>query len=240
MYHLYKKYISLPLIQAVLVLLAIVFTLKACDVISHDDHDDHDDHTDPVGFVIEQNDVEILRFENNQYTWNSDSWDEYFRNDVTGLVISPDVIELTEENTTGMTPTLRMRWIDEDGDIFDLPDLSEADGGEYWFDWEWEKPNTLSGDCSPDDRVHNEAIQNGEIRPANLEQLESDGQWGFHFRADHAGEDRVRFSILHGFGDDAHADFTSGWMIVTIPDDDHDLIDENGVYLHESDKCRTR
>lgn len=238
MHYINREFISLSVFQSVLVLLAVMIILNACDVTSHDD--DHDDHADPVGFVIDQNNVEILRFENNQYTWNSDSWDEYFRDGVEGLVISPEVIELSVENPRGLTPVLRIRWVEEDGDVFDMPDLSEAEGGEYWVDWEWEKPNTLSSDCSPDDRANTEAIQNGEIRPANLEQHGSDGQWRFHIRADHAGEDRIRFMILHGFGDNAHADFTSGWMNVTVTGDEHELIDENGVYMHERDKCRTR
>jgi hypothetical protein len=209
------------------------FTLQACDITSTDD----EGHADAVGFVIVQNNVEILRFENNQYTWNpSGTWDDYFRDGVNGIVISPEVIELTPENPRGMTPSVFIRWIDADGDLFDLPDLTEEEGGEYWLNWEWEKPNVLGSECSAEAREDVDALN--LIRPANLEQHGSDGQWGFHFRADHAGQDRVRFRLMHEHGSAAHSDFTSQWLTVVVADDDHDMIDENGIYQHTRNKCR--
>lgn len=212
------------------------FTLNSCDTTSSDDHDDHQDAR---GFIIDQNNAEIVRFQNNEFIWNpSDSWADYYREGMDGIVISPDVIELTAENPRGMTPSVAIRWVDMDGDVFDLPDLSEDEGGEYWLQWEWETVNTLTEECTDEAREDVDALD--QIRPSNLEQHGGDGQWGFHFRADHAGEDRIRFSLMHGHGDGAHPDFTSGWMTVIVPHDEHDLIDENGIYLHERNKCRTR
>jgi hypothetical protein len=214
---------------------AALFTFQACDTTSSNDHDEH---IDAVGFILVQNNAEILRYENNQFTWNpSGTWGDYFRDDADGIVISADVIDLTEDNPRGMTPSVTLRWLDADGEPFDLPDLSEEEGGEYWLDWQWEKPNTLTDECTAEAREDVGALD--DIRPANLEQHGSDGQWGFHFRADHAGQDRIRFRLMHGHGADAHPDVTSQWMNVVVPHDEHDLIDENGIYLHERNKCRT-
>jgi len=205
------------------------FLFLSCDTTSTDP-DDPDDHADAVGFVIEQNNAEILRFENNQVVWNPEgAWDDYYRDDIDAIVISPDVIELSENNPRGMTPSVTLRWIDPDGEVFDLPDDDE---GEFSLSWEWEKPNTVDGDCSQEARENVDHLD--QIRPANIEQHGSDGLWGFHFRADHAGQDRVRFSLIHV----DHADFTSGWINVYVPHDEHDLIDENGIYMHTRDKCR--
>lgn len=205
-----------------------LFTLQSCDTTSVDDHDGHED---AVGFVIVQNNAEILRFENNQAVWNpGGTWDVYYRDGIDAIVISPDVIELTEDNPRGMTPSVAIRWIDSDGDVYDLPD---DESGEFSLNWEWKKPNTLNGECTTEARENTDDLD--AIRPANLEQHGSDGLWGFHFRADHAGEDRIRFSLIH----DDHADFTSGWINVVVPHDEHSLIDENGIYLHERNKCRT-
>ena len=216
--------------------ISISIIISGCDTTSTDN--DHDEHADATGFVIVQNNAEIVRYENNIFNWNSSgTWDDYFRDDIDAVVISPDVIDLTIENPRGMTPSVFIRWVDADGDVFDLPNLSEDEGGEFWLDWQWEKPNTLTEECS--DEARENIADLNEIRPANLEQHGSDGQWGFHFRADHAGEDRIRFRLMHGHGTDAHADFVSQWMNVYVPHDDHDLIDENGIYMHERDKCRT-
>ncbi|CAN5323943.1 hypothetical protein BH23BAC3_BH23BAC3_20490 [soil metagenome] len=201
--------------------------LISCDTTSTDDLDDHQG---ALGFVIVQNNAEIVRFQNNQYLWNPDgSWDDYYRDGVNALVLSPDVLEFSEANPRGMTPSVTLRWIDGDGDVFDLPD---DETGEFSLSWEWEKPNTLTDECSDEARENPEALD--QIRPANLEQHGSDGLWGFHFRADHTGSDRVRFSLIH----DDHPDFTSQWMDVVVADDEHALIDENGIYMHERNKCR--
>ncbi len=217
-----------------LFIVAAMLFVQACDTTSTDDEDDHIDAT---GFILVQNNAEILRYENNQYFWNtSGTWDDYFREGVDGIVISTDVIDLTQDNPRGMTPSIALRWLDADGEPFDLPDLSEEEGGEYWLDWEWEKPNTLTSECSDEARVDITAL--GDIRPANLEQHGSDGQWGFHFRADHTGQDRIRFRLMHEHGQAAHSDFTSQWMNVYVPHDDHEMIDENGIYLHTRSKCR--
>jgi hypothetical protein len=212
-----------------LALIAIaLFTFQACDTTSVDDHDEHED---AVGFVITQNNAEILRFENNQAVWNPDgAWDDYYREGIDAIVLSPDVIQLTADNPRGMTPSVTLRWIDEDGDVYDLPD---DETGEFSLLWEWEKPNTIVDECSAEARENTEVLDT--IRPANLEQHGEDGLWGFHFRADHAGQDRLRFSLMH----DDHPDFTSGWINVVVAHDEHDLIDENGIYLHERNKCRT-
>lgn len=215
--------LQLIFLSALIILASI---LQGCDTTSADD-----DHEDATGFVIVQNNAEILRFENNQTIWNPDgTWDAYYRDGVDAIVISPDVIELTENNPRGMTPSVVLRWIDEDGDVFDLPD---DETGDFSLHWEWEKPNTLSGECTAEARENVDQLD--AIRPANLEQHGGDGLWGFHFRTDHAGQDRIRFSLMH----DDHPDFTSGWINLVVPHDDHSLIDENGIYLHERNKCRT-
>lgn len=205
-----------------------LFTIQACDTTSVDDQDEHQD---AVGFVITQNNAEILRFENNQAVWNpGGAWNDYYRDGIDAIVISPDVILLTQEFPSGMTPSLKLRWIDEDGDVYDLPD---DESGEYSLLWEWEKPNTITGECTAEARENTEVLD--AIRPANLEQHGEDGLWGFHFRADHAGQDRLRFSLMH----DDHPDFTSGWINVVVAHDEHNLIDENGIYMHTRNKCRT-
>ena len=205
-----------------------LFTIQACDTTSVDDHDEHED---AVGFVITQNNAEILRFENNQAVWNPDgAWNDYYRDGINAIILSPDVIQLTADNPRGMTPSVTLRWIDEDGDVYDLPD---DESGEYDLHWEWEKPNIIANECTAEARENTEVLD--AIRPANLEQHGEDGLWGFHFRADHAGQDRLRFSLMH----DDHPDFTSGWINVVVAHDEHDLIDENGIYMHTRNKCRT-
>ena len=208
-------------------LVALLFTAQACDTTSVDDHDEH---ADAVGLVITQDDVEILRVENRDVIWNPDgAWDEYYRDGIDAIVLSPEVLEFSEENPRGMTPSVTIRWIDADGEVFNLPD---EESGEFSLSWEWQKPNTLTEECSDEAREDVEALD--DIRPANLEQHGNDGLWGFHFRSDHAGEDRVRFSLIH----DDHADFRSSWIDVVVPHDEHPLIDENGIYMHERSKCR--
>ena len=208
-------------------LVALLFTAQACDTTSVDDHDEH---ADAVGLVITQDDVEILRVENRDVIWNPDgAWDEYYRDGIDAIVLSPEVLEFSEENPRGMTPSVTIRWIDADGEVFNLPD---EESGEFSLSWEWQKPNTLTEECSDEAREDVEALD--DIRPANLEQHGNDGLWGFHFRSDHAGEDRVRFSLIH----DDHADFRSSWIDVVVPHDEHPLIDEKGIYMHERSKCR--
>jgi len=225
---------SIQLFSFITAGLFALLLFHACGV-TDSDHD----HSDAVGFVILQNNAEVFRFENNQAQWNPDgAWDDYYRDGINALVLSPDVVDLTEDNPRGMTPSVFIRWIAPDGDLFELPDLGEEEGGEYWLDWQWEKPNTAGGvACTDNARVDTGVLD--QIRPANLEQHGSDGQWGFHFRADHAGEDRIRFRLMHGHGSGAHSDFTSGWInIVVEHTDDHPLIDENGIYHHTRNKCR--
>jgi len=214
-------------------LVALLFTTQACDTTSVDDHDEH---ADAVGMVLSQDNVEILRVENREVIWNPDGvWGEYYRDDIDAIVLSPEVLEFSEANPRGMTPSVTVRWLDADGDVFDLPN---DETGEFSLSWEWEKPNTLSGECDSQDGGREEEREDVEalddIRPANLEQYGDDGLWGFHFRSDHAGEDRVRFSLIH----DDHADFTSAWIDVVVPHDEHPLIDEYGIYMHERSKCR--
>lgn len=211
------------------------FALYACS--DNPVSTDNDDHADAVGFAILLNNAEILRFENNQYNYNpGGTWDDYFRviDGETHFVLSPDVVP---DMTRGMTPTVTLRWIDEDGNLFDLPEEKLPDGsanpeGEWRLEWDWEKPLVLDGECTDEKREMDLNL----IRPSNLEQHGSDGSWGFHFRADHAGSDRIRFHLLHG----DHADFTSGWMTIVVAHDDHELIDENGVWNHDRNKCRVR
>jgi hypothetical protein len=149
-------------------------------------------------------------------------------------VLSPDVVA---DMSRGMTPVVTVRWIDHDGDLFDLPEERLPNGdpnpeGEYRLEWDWEKPLVQAGECTDEARETNLDA----IRPANIEQHGSDGSWGFHFRGDHAGTDRIRFHLMHG----DHSDFTSGWLNVVVADDDHELIDENGVWNHTRNKCRIR
>lgn len=188
-------------------LVLTVFALTACDNPSGHDHD----HADAVGFVILQNNAEILRFENNQFNYNKDgAWDEYF-SEVDGetvFTLSPAVIP---DMSRGMTPSVTIRWIDGDGDLFDLEE--EADGGEYRLEWTW-------------------GMDLGE-RPANIEQHGSDGSWSFHFRADHVGDDVITFRLDHG----DHSDFVASPMPVYVADGEGV---EDGVYPHERDRSRER
>jgi hypothetical protein len=211
-------------VRAIAMFFVAAVLFVSCNTVGHDH-----DHADAVGFVIEQNNAEILRFEGNQFVYNRDGvWDEYFTT-VDGeevFTLSPDVIS---DMSRGMTPSVTIRWIDSDGDLFDLEE--EDEGGDYSLRVQWEKPLYLGSECSEEERTSNL----DDVRPATIEQHGSDGTWSFHFRADHAGMDQIRFYLWHS----DHADLESGWMPVHVADADHEDIDENGVYLHERDKCRS-
>jgi hypothetical protein len=226
------KYLNTNILNSTLVLFVFAtFGLIACK-----SNDDLADHADAVGYVLELNNAEILRFENNQYEWNPEGTrDDYYQelNGETYFTLSPEVID---DMSGGMTPTITVRWLDGDGEKFDLPE--EDEGGEYWLDWDWQKPNTLTDECSQEAREDTEDLE--AIRPANLEQHGSDRSWGFHFRADHVGQDQIRFKLMHLFGEAAHADLVSGWFTVVVADAEHDQIDENGIYMHERNRCRER
>lgn len=213
-------------IRLLSLMLIISVLFVSCDNSVNSD----DDHSDAVGFVILQNNAEILRFQGNQFIYNQDGvWDDYFRtvdNEVV-FTLSPAVIP---DMDRGLTPSVFIQWIDQDGNLFDLP--QEADGGEFRLEFNWEKDNTTGSECSEEARTSNL----DQIRPSNLEQHGSDGSWGFHFRADHAGTDRIRFRLQHI----DHDDLVSGYMTVNVAHDEHDQISEEGIYLHTRDKCRTR
>lgn len=215
------------ILRLIILLVATSLFLISCD---NTVDGDADDHADAFGFVIEQNNAEILRFQNNQYVLNPDgAWNEYFTT-VDGeqiLTISPDVVP---DMSRGMTPSVFVRWLDRDGNKFDLPE--EADGGEYRLEFDWTKPNVLSGECSDEARVQDL----NQIRPANIEQHGSDGSWGFHLRGDHSGTDEIVFRLMHV----DHDDFVSRPLRVHVAYAEHPQITEDGIWQHERNKCRTR
>lgn len=201
------------------------FIAIGCDNPVHDDGD----HADAVGFIIEQNNEEIIRFENNEYIYNQDGvGEDYFRdyNGTTYFTLSPDVVELSGDSPGGRTPNMVIRWIDADGDIFDHEENDE----EYSLDFVWNKP----ADDEYCTRQEREALTEAddEIRPANIEQQ---GSWAFSFRADHIGEAEITWTLNHG----DHGDFTSTAMRTVVADDEHEMV-QNGQYLHEEDRCRVR
>lgn len=210
----------------------LLITLLSVLLISCDNSvsSDENGHADAFGFVIEQNNAEILRFQNNQYTLNPNgAWDEYFTT-VDGEQILTISSAVVPDMSRGMTPSVFVRWLDRDGNKFDLPE--EADGGEFRLEFDWAKPNVLSGECTDEARVQDR----DQIRPANLEQHGSDGSWGFHFRADHTGTDEITFRLQHI----DHDDFVSRPLRVHIAHEDHPSITEDGIWMHERNKCRTR
>lgn len=201
----------------------LTFFAFACDNPVHDDDDD--DHTDAVGFVLVQDNSEILRYEND-FIYNDEVWPDYFRehNGSIHFTLSPDVIEDME---TGLTPAILIRWLDSDGDIFD-----QEEDSEYTLDFTWSKPSD-DENCDLEDRQSLDEPET-EIRPANIE-LHDEEPWEFHFRADHVGEATISWTLNH----DGHSDFTSTVMTVIVADDKHELL-QNGQYLHAKDRCRTR
>lgn len=215
-------------ISTILSLLIILLAVSGCGV-TDSDHDE-DEHEEAIGFVLLEGNTELIRYENGDFQPDQDGTaGDYFRDNADGLVLSPDVVNLSDSSPSGMTPTLTVRWIAEDGDLFDLHTEDN-----YWLSWEWEKPNTLTDSCGDEARTDPGTLD--QLRPANIEQHLDDGDspWEFHFRADHAGTDRIRFRLMHN----DHDDFRSEWMDLAVADDDHPRIDSNGVYQHNRDRCR--
>ncbi|MEX2585058.1 MAG: hypothetical protein WD315_01610 [Balneolaceae bacterium] len=208
-----------------LILLITLLFITGCGVTDSDHDEDHEEHEEAIGFVLLEGDTELIRYENGKA---GDAAGDYFRDNIDALVLSPDVVNLSDSSPSGMTPTLTVRWIAEDGDLFDLHTEDN-----YWLSWEWDKDNTPTESCNEEARTDPETLD--QLRPANIEQhLDEDSPWQFHFRADHAGTDRIRFRLMHN----DHDDFRSDWMDLAVADDDHPRIDENGIYQHNRDRCR--
>lgn len=224
-----------------LLIILSLLVMAGCD--TTDPHiEEENGHAEPVGFTLQIEGETLVSVPNSRDTeWNPDgTLNDWFRDSVTGLALSYNVINLRlDEDPTGLSQEIALRWIDDHGDLFDLDDPND----EYEIVWEWEKPNTLEETCSEETRTDPASLD--QIRPANLTSVEGDHGGDEHaheevevrFRADHAGSDRVRFLILHG--EEGHADFTSAWIPVSVMDDDHPRIDENGIYQHSSDRCAT-
>lgn len=236
----FRRYVTAA--KALFLLIALsLFVLAGCDTTDpHDDEDDHG-HAEPVGFVLQiEGETLVSVLNNRDIEWNPDgALNDWFQDGITGLVLSPDVVSMTDSDPTGLSHEIALKWVDDQGDLFDLDNHDE----EYTIEWEWEKPNSLETTCSEANRTDPSSLD--QLRPGNLLSVEEDHdhvdddhaheELEVQFRADHAGSDRVRFLIMHS----GHADFTTAWIPVTVADDDHPRIDENGIYQHSSDRCVT-
>ncbi len=167
--------------------------LNACS-----DSTSSDDPADPeiTGFLIEEQGVEIVRYENGTYTFNENRDDYVVDNSLslsTTHVGGNLVRTSAEEEEIGdrryFTPSVTIRFIQDDGDVIDLPE-ERTDGGtgseinpEGYFrlKWDWTDP--------------------AASRNANLEQHGSDGSWMFHIRADYEGNAGVTFRVDRCDGD---------------------------------------
>jgi hypothetical protein len=208
-----------------------------------------DPEPDPelTGFLIEEQGVEIVRYENGVYTFNA-AFEEYVMNDMFILSTSHMGGNLvrtsaTEEEIGGrryFTPSVTIRFIQDDGQVVDLPEERTEGGtgpdinpeGFYRLNFTWTDPT-------------------GE-RAANIEQHGSDGSWMFHIRADIEGEAGVTFRVDRCEGDrelenvpgenhritqirncsvEEETVFqASAPMPVMV--DDYELTDEQGMYPH--------
>ncbi len=234
---------SKSLIAGLLILSAGIF-LHACS-----DSTSSDDPSDPeiTGFLIEEQGVEIVRYENGNYTFNA-SRDEYVMDNsflLSTSIAGGNLVRTSaeEEEISGrryFTPSVTIRFIQDDGEVIDLPEERTEGGtgpdinpeGFYRLNYEWSDP--------------------AESRNANVEQHGSDGSWMFHMRADYEGNAMVTFRVDRCDGDrdlenvpgennridqirncsvDEVTVFEASLgMPVLI--DSYDLTDETGMYPH--------
>lgn len=180
--------------------LFIIFLLVSAGLVLNacSDSTSSDGPSDPeiIGFLIEEQGVEIVRYENGTYTFNENR-DEYV---VDGSFILSTTnaggnlvrTSADEEEISGrryFTPSVTIRFIQDDGEVVDLPEERTEGGtgpdinpeGYYRLNWDWIDPP--------------------ETRNANLEQHGSDGSWMFHIRADYVGNAGVTFRVDRCDGD---------------------------------------
>lgn len=184
-------------------LLAASFAVYSCDSSSSD----VDPEPEISGFLIEEQGIEIVRYDNGSYTFNS-NFPEYvvdneFMLSTTHLGGNLVRTSATEEEIGGrryFTPSVTIRFIMDDGQIVDLPEERTEGGtgpdinpeGMYRLNYTWTDPAATRG--------------------ANLEQHGSDGSWMFHIRADYVGSAGVTFRVDRCDGDRE---------LETVPGDNH-------------------
>lgn len=128
------------------VLLALIFVTscsKDSNPVADDDHSDHD-HAEAVGCVISSSGLELARYEE-------------------GTVTGQITVKVGED-----TPLLSIRFIAEDGDLF------QPEEDHYVLDWEF-----------------------SEADIAELEQQDEDERWLFHIHGESEGATNVTFKINH-------------------------------------------
>lgn len=145
------------LLLSVTTFVIALFSITSCDVTSSDDHDEHQD---PWGIALFMDGTEIAR---------------QFSGDPT--YTDGDHLELHAGEETSL---IRVRFIDEDGDLF------EPEDDDLFLAWEIDHEDVLE-----------------------IEQHEEDGKWAFHFVGLAEGEAHITFHLMHGQGESAHPDFSS-------------------------------
>jgi hypothetical protein len=211
-----------------------------------------DDPTEVVGFVVEVEGVEIVRYQNGSYTFNSASAvEEFVFNDTFMLSTAYNGGNLTRTTADSeeiggrryFTIPVSVKFILDSGEIVELAqervdgasgDVSGAElnpEGHYRMNVSWDASN--------------------DTRGANIEQHGSDQSWRFHIRADRVGsagmtmrlnrcEDVISIESVPGDNhrvnqirncavEDVTIFEASSPLPITI--DDYDLA-ENSVYPH--------
>ena len=176
--------------KQLLILILSILTSAAFFTACSDSSTGTDPDADPevVGFVIEIEGVEIVRYQNGSYTFNdAAAVEEYVFNNTFMLSDTYNGGNLTrtsadEEEIGGrryFTPSIFVRFIMDDGEIVELPQ---------------ERVSGASGDVSADEinpdghyRMNVSWDQPNDSRGSNIEQHGSDQSWGFHLRADRVG-----------------------------------------------------
>ncbi|MCH8557438.1 MAG: hypothetical protein LAT84_06450 [Balneolia bacterium] len=143
-----------------------------------------------VGFLIEEQGVEIVRYESGSYTFNA-NYPEYVVDNEFMLSTSHlggNLVRTSaEEEEIGgrryFTPSVTIRFIMDDGAVVDLPE-ERTEGG-------------TGPDINPEGfyRLNVEWTDPADIRGANIEQHGSDGSWMFHIRADYVGSAGLIFRV---------------------------------------------
>ncbi len=188
-------------------LLLFVFTALLTWSCSDSSSSDVDPDPEIAGFLIEEQGVEIVRYEGGSYTFNS-NFQEYVVDNQ--FILSTSHLNgnlvrtsATEEEIGGrryFTPSVTIRFIMDDGQVVDLPEERTEGGtgpdinpeGMYRLNYTWTDP--------------------ADVRGANVEQHGSDGSWMFHIRADYVGSAGVRFRVDRCDGDRS---------LETVPGDNH-------------------
>ncbi len=177
-------------------LLLFVFTALLTWSCSDSSSSDVDPDPEIIGFLIEEQGVEIVRYESGSYSYNA-NFPEYivggeFLLSTTHLGGNLVRTSADEEEIGGrryFTPSVTIRFIMDDGEIVDLPEERTEGGtgpdinpeGMYRLNYSWTDP--------------------AAVRGANVEQHGSDGSWMFHIRADYVGSAGVTFRVDRCDGD---------------------------------------